>query len=120
MSSTASPIRMARGDVLAVVSFVLALLYPVALIVNDVVIIVRYVSGPFPFPAAALTYTVLGYLAIPVLVVAIVLGHIALASARMWRRLARVGLIAGYVSVAGLVTIALTLSVMASIYAGRP
>lgn len=119
MASTASTASTTRGNTLAIVSISLALLYPVTLIINDIVILVKYSSAPLPFPVAARTYTVLDYIAIPIIVAAIVLGHLALAGERAQRRVAKASLIIGYVSLAGLVMVAITLGVFSSIYAAR-
>ncbi|MBF6591938.1 MAG: hypothetical protein IVW57_15625 [Ktedonobacterales bacterium] len=70
--------RALLGVVLAWVSLGLALLFPVALVVNAVTLVASSARGPRPFPWLLLVYTGLDYLVIPVILAAIVAGHTAL------------------------------------------
>jgi hypothetical protein len=105
------PSARTPGDILAMASFVVSLVFPVALLIHAVgVVISRFTtehSQPFPF--LALIYAALDYYAIPVIVLALLLGHVAVARADAWRLFAKRGLIIAYASFAGLVLLFATL-----------
>src|SRR5260221_3310197 len=102
-------------------SFMASLVFPVALILNAIhVVIDSFTSGRSqPFPFLALVYTTLDFCAFPVILFAIILGHVALIGAGACRRLAKLGLIMAYGSWAGLPPLAVVVIAVSVSRAGR-
>jgi hypothetical protein len=100
-----TPHTVTSSDIVAMASIIVSLVYPAALLLNAIgVVFYSFTVGSSrPFPWLGLIYTVIDYAAAPVILAAIILGHLALIRAHTWRRLAKTGILIGYVSLAELV-----------------
>jgi hypothetical protein len=98
----------APRNTLALVSFLLSLVLPIAIVVNLIATFAAYVAKqPSPLLGGIqVTGTVLGVVGLPAMIAAIVTGHIALGRAKRFppqqagRGLAIAGLVIGYASIA--------------------